>query len=84
MTLYLGAQIIGFAGAIFLLYAYARVSSGYYSIDDMPYHLFNLTGALLLVINTAYFDALGAMALNIVWFLIAIGHLFRIKKDKKH
>ena len=70
-------QITGMLGAVLLLYAYAMISKGKLSNTSSAYHTYNLIGALLVGVNTAYTVAIGALLLNVVWMGISIRHLLK-------
>ncbi len=70
-------QITGMLGAVLLLYAYAMISKGKLSNTSPAYHTYNLIGALLVGVNTAYTVAIGALLLNVVWMGISIRHLLK-------
>ncbi|MEU7877040.1 CBU_0592 family membrane protein [Microbispora bryophytorum] len=69
--------IIGTAGAVVLLLAYAMVSSGRMSADGLPYQLLNFGGAATLMINSAYHSAWPSAILNLVWSGIGVWTLSR-------
>ncbi|MEV1199311.1 CBU_0592 family membrane protein [Microbispora rosea] len=70
--------IIGTAGAVVLLLAYALVSSGRMSADKLPYQLLNFGGAATLMINSAYYSAWPSAGLNLVWSGIGVWTLGRL------
>ncbi|MEU6425549.1 hypothetical protein ABZ860_06585 [Microbispora sp. NPDC046973] len=70
--------IIGAAGAVVLLLAYALVSSGRMSADGLPYQLLNFGGATTLMINSAYHSAWPSAILNLVWSGIGVWTLSRL------
>ncbi|MBX6385688.1 MAG: hypothetical protein IRZ07_22390 [Microbispora sp.] len=70
--------IIGTAGAVVLLLAYALVSSGRMSGEGLPYQLLNLGGAAGLMINSAYHSAWPSAILNLVWSGIGVWTLGRL------
>ena len=76
-------QVLGILGAVFLLYAYIRISHKSLQVDNILYHSLNLGGAVLLVINTVYFSAYGPMALNIIWAFISGKHIFKMMTAAK-
>ncbi|MBV1920929.1 MAG: hypothetical protein KUG73_09625 [Pseudomonadales bacterium] len=73
--LYYIMQGIGLFGAAALLIAYLQISRKALSTTSKHYHLLNLLGSGLLVINTAYFEVYGPLFLNAIWMLIAIKSL---------
>ena len=76
-------DIIGWAGAIAVLAAYALVSSGRLRPASHLYQWLNLLGAAGLGINTFYYAAYPSTALNVIWAgiaLYAIGNLVRLRR----
>ncbi len=70
------ADVIGWAGAVGLLLAYAALSSGRLRVGPV-YHLLNLGGAAGLALNGAVHRAWPSTALNVVWLAIGIAALRR-------
>ncbi len=68
-------QGIGLFGAAALLIAYLQISRQVLSTTSKHYHLLNLLGSCLIVVNTAYFEVYGPLFLNVIWMLIAIKSL---------
>ncbi|VAX05599.1 hypothetical protein MNBD_GAMMA26-1631 [hydrothermal vent metagenome] len=81
ITLETTLQITGMLGAAMLLYAYAMISKGRLSNSSLSYHIYNLIGAFLVGLNTAYMAAIGALILNVAWMFIAIWHLVKIARQ---
>ena len=73
--LYYVMQGIGLFGAISLLFAYLQVSRKALTPASKHYHILNLLGASLVVVNTAYFEVYGPLILNVIWMLVAIKSL---------
>jgi hypothetical protein len=71
-------QVTGWIGAVLLLIAYMAISNNRLTSNSKVYHLLNLLGATLIVINTYHFNAHGPLALNIFWVSVAVFHLFRL------
>jgi hypothetical protein len=71
-------NIIGWIGAMEVLGAYFAVSLKYIEPGTLSYQLLNLTGALLLIINTLSLKAYPSAFVNIIWVGIAIYSLFKI------
>jgi len=82
ITVELASQIVGIAGAITLLYAYAMISKGKLTNTSPAYHIYNLTGAFLVGLNTIYMGALGALMLNVAWMIIALWHLIKSSRER--
>ncbi|QNA71039.1 hypothetical protein C8250_003070 [Streptomyces sp. So13.3] len=68
MEMFLAA--IGWAGAAFLLAAYALVSAERISAGGVAFQLLNLFGAAALTANSAYHRAWPSAVLNLIWIVI--------------
>jgi ABC-type Co2+ transport system permease subunit len=65
-------DLIGWAGALVLLTAYALVSTRRLEGDARSYQLLNLFGGAFLIVNTLYYGAYPSSLVNLVWVAIAI------------
>lgn len=65
-------EALGWAGALFFLVSYALLVKGYWKSTRLIYHIFNLLGSILLVVNTLYFGSWSATFINAAWGLIAL------------
>jgi hypothetical protein len=63
---------IGWAGAAALLFAYAMVSAKKVEGDSVAYQSINLSGSLLLAVNTIFYGAYPSSFVNIIWMGIAV------------
>ena len=63
---------IGWAGAAFLLVAYAMISTKKMEADSTAYQLLNIIGSLFLVANTIFYRAYPSSFVNVIWAGIAI------------
>jgi len=63
---------IGWLGAVFLLAAYAMISSKKLEADSMTYQLLNIIGSVFLVANTIFYRAYPSSFVNVIWAGIAI------------
>ena len=70
-------DILGWCGALFVLLAYALVSTRRVEGDSLRYQSLNVAGASLLLANTAYEGAYPSSFVNAVWIGIAIFALCR-------
>ena len=68
----LAIDILGWCGALFVLLAYALVSTRRVEVNSLPYQSLNVAGASLLLANTAYEGAYPSSFVNAVWIGIAI------------
>jgi uncharacterized membrane protein YphA (DoxX/SURF4 family) len=74
-------NLIGWTGVLFLLVAYALVSTKRCTGDSKIYQSLNIAGALLLIINSFYFGAYPSVGINIAW--VGIGLFTLINTSKK-
>ncbi|OGY64516.1 MAG: hypothetical protein A3I24_04065 [Candidatus Harrisonbacteria bacterium RIFCSPLOWO2_02_FULL_41_13b] len=72
-------QTLGWIGAALIVVAYFLVSRQYLSSQSRIYQFFNLLGAMGVGVNVFYQEAWPAVALQIVWGVIAIVSLIRPK-----
>ena len=70
-------EIIGWFGAFFFILSYFLLAKGIWKQDQGRYHLFNLIGAICLVINAFHFSDSANIVVNIVWGGIAIMALYK-------
>lgn len=66
------SQIIGWVGTFLIVLAYFLVSNNKISADSKRYQLINLFGAIFVGFNVFHQQAWTALALQIVWGIIAI------------
>lgn len=65
-------DLVGWAGALVLLTAYALVSLKKLEGDAVSYQLLNLFGGAFLIVNTLYYGAYPSSLVNLVWVAIAV------------
>jgi hypothetical protein len=75
-------DLAGWIGAVLLLAAYALVSNRTLAGDSMRFQLLNLSGGLLLAVNSAYHGALPSVAVNAVWIVIGLAALLRARRAR--
>ena len=73
-------EVIGWAGAILILGAYALLSAGRLRSQSLTYHLMNILGAAGFVVNSGYNGALPSAAMNVVWIGIGV-YALRQRRD---
>ena len=78
MSLSLVVDILGWIGAVLLLYGYARVSSGKWTGSTRGYQVVNIAGSILFIVNSGYHGAYPSVAVNIIWAGIALVTLVKI------
>jgi hypothetical protein len=74
-------DIIGWVGALEVIAAYLLVSLHKVTGKSVVFQLLNLTGALLLIVNTMYLKAYPSAFVNVIWTGIA---LYSIIKNRKN
>ena len=73
-------SIIGWLGAGLIVAAFFLNAQNRLSAKSQAYLWMNLVGALCIVVNSFHLEAYPQMALNIVWFFIAVHGLIRREK----
>lgn len=77
-------EILGWAGSLLVLIAYALNMNKKLRADSLTYYLLNILGSALLIINTAYHHAYPSMAVNIIWVFIPVVTIIRQKRWQKN
>lgn len=75
-------EAIGWIGAVEVVIAYAMNSAGRLKSDAPIFQWLNLTGAVCLIINTAYNHSYPSMVINVIWTGIAVAALVNIARRK--
>lgn len=70
-------DIVGWIGGIEVLIAYWLISTKRVQETSLYYHLLNLTGAILLIINTVFIGAYPSAFVNIVWVAVAVYSIWK-------
>ncbi|MCE7863653.1 MAG: hypothetical protein DYG99_08935 [Bacteroidetes bacterium CHB5] len=70
---------LGWVGSVAVIAAYALNSLQKIKSNSTGFQLLNLTGAVLLIINSIFKEAYPFTFINSVWAVIALVSLFRIK-----
>ncbi|MEL0035579.1 MAG: hypothetical protein VW874_12745 [Gammaproteobacteria bacterium] len=73
---------IGWFGMIVLIAAYLLVSNKKVDSQSKAYQGMNVVASFCLIINTGYYGAYPATALNVVWVLMGLFFLARILTGK--
>ena len=73
-------DIIGWLGAVCVLYAYLMVSTKKLEGNSLHYQAANISGAFFLIINTYYHHAYPSAVVNVIWIAIACYSL--VSKNK--
>ena len=77
----IGIDILGWVGSILLIVAYYQNSRDKINAQSYIYQFLNVSGSLLLIVNTLYYGAYPSSAVNIVWVFIGIHYLIKNKKN---
>ena len=72
-------NISGWAGTVLIVIAYYLVSANKIPVTDKNYQWLNLVGSVLLGVNVLYRQAWPAFALEVVWGVIAIMALAKLR-----
>lgn len=74
------SQILGWGGTFLVVLAYFLVSNNKIKATSKVYQFINLFGAIGVGFNVFYQHAWPSFALQIIWAIIAIYSLLKIKK----
>jgi len=69
---YVWFDAIGWVGAAALLVAYAMVSHKKLEGDSAAYQLLNISGSVLLAVNTIFYGSYPSTFVNLIWAGIAV------------
>lgn len=75
-------DIIGWSGSIALTVAYLMVSNKKIDPQSRIYQGLNIIASTCLIINTGYYGAYPATALNVVWVIVGLYFLSQIMSGK--
>lgn len=75
-------EITGWIGSAGILMAYALNSYQKIRSDSALFLILNLTGGLLLMAYTYYKDAFANTFLNLVWVIVAVLSLFKLRQNR--
>ena len=76
----LAIEVIGWAGALLILAAYALLTAGKLTANDPAYQWLNVVGALGILLNSGWNGAVPSAALNVVWMAIGVAALWKIAR----
>ena len=76
-------EIVGWAGAALILFAYLLLSAGKLTGQSLVYQGMNVVGAAGFTINGWWHGALPSASLNVIWMLIGAVALWRILDRRK-
>ena len=66
---------IGWVGSFLLIIAYYQNSKDKITAQSFMYQFLNVTGSLLLIVNTFFYGAYPSGVVNIIWVFIGVYHL---------
>lgn len=75
----IASQVIGWIGTFLIVLAYFLVSTKKVDGQSKSYQALNLLGAIAVGVNVLHQHAWPALALQIIWGIIAIVSLLKIK-----
>jgi hypothetical protein len=78
----IAVEVVGWAGAVLILAAYALLSAGKLTGRSLLYQAMNVFGAAGFAINGWWHRAVPSAALNVVWLLIGAIASWRILKAR--
>jgi len=76
-------DILGWIGSVEVILAYGLISAKRVDSSSRLYQWLNLTGAILLILNTYYYGAFPSTLINIIWVVIAIAALSKVRLFKE-
>ena len=72
-------DVLGWAGMILIVGAYALLSAGRLSSSSKTYHALNMAGAAGFIVNSGAKGAYPSAVLNVIWIAISIYALVRAR-----
>lgn len=75
-------DIIGWAGSVAVVLAYALLSMDKLTSRSLLYQWLNIAGSICLIINTAVHYAYPSTFVNIIWLIIAALAIVKILRTK--
>lgn len=73
-------ETIGWIASILIVGAFAWNSFGKIPATSKLYQLANLVGGIFFIINTVYHKAYPSAVVNVVWVIIALSALLKLRK----
>lgn len=78
----IAVEVVGWAGALLILFAYLFLSMGKLTGQSLTYQAMNVFGAAGFVINGWWHRALPSASLNVLWLIIGVFASWRILRRK--
>ena len=76
-------EIVGWGGAVLILFAYLLLSAGKLTGQSLLYQWMNVVGAAGFTVNGWWHGALPSAALNVIWMMIGGVALWRITAKRR-
>jgi uncharacterized protein (TIGR03382 family) len=76
-------EVVGWAGSLSILLAYALLSTGRLDARGWPYQLMNVAGALGMAINSWAHGALPSVFNNAIWMAIGLLALVGLRARRR-
>ncbi len=73
-------ETIGWIASILIVGAFALNSFGKIASTSKLYQLANLVGGIFFIVNTVYHEAYPSAVVNVVWVIIAVSALLKLRK----
>lgn len=75
--------IFGLIASVALLFAFAMLNLGKWTVDDYPYQILNFIGAGFLAASAATPFNAGVFFTELIWSLFGLYGIIRIYRDRK-
>jgi len=79
----ISVEVVGWAGAALILFAYLLLSAGKLTGQSLLYQGMNVVGAAGFIVNGWWHGALPSATLNVLWLMIGLFASIRILKRRK-
>lgn len=76
-------DVVGWIGGALILGAYLLVSAGKVTAQSVLYQAMNVFGAAGFIVNGWWYGAIPSATLNVIWLMIALYALWRIRQRKR-
>ena len=76
-------DIIGWIGSGLLILAYQLVSNKTIQPESLKYHFLNISGSILLIVNSGYYGAFPSAAVNIIFVMIGLFYVSKLFNHAK-
>ncbi len=76
-------DIVGITGVGIILIAYFLLQKGTMTLDHISYHIWNLIGAVLILISLIFSWNLASFIIEICWIAISIYGILKLIKRRK-